>query len=384
MSEKNKLSYTLTPIRKDVIINEITKKISELCNDTQNIENKLYFVKEEEKEKGDVIGNTIKSVLLDYEKYFIQLLSKEKDFSNSKIIDNEFISKILCDSKFRDSNINFNNIVERYNLTLNNESENELKSLPTSQSNSLYSSSPLTASSYHSTSSNTNTTFNSSKLNDLASKIADEILRKMPNQEPSNEILKALIMEVGNLCKQPKNVISNQQIDTGVQTLLSPLISNDILNFNKNDNLNEKELKNVALQTSTITTTEGILSSTSHYSQDTLSSSNIPSNILSSEDSSSSILTTNSPGQINFKNIQNNHNFIVYEVNVDGSISNVNTNNTYILDNIPKKKKYFFTNNYESLKKDTSTSFNINREKCILKIEDIQLDSTDNENISGK
>lgn len=76
MSEKNKLCCTLTPIRKDVIINEITKKISELCNDTQNTENKIYFVKEEE--KGDVIGNTIRDVLLDYEKYFIVSINSIK------------------------------------------------------------------------------------------------------------------------------------------------------------------------------------------------------------------------------------------------------------------------------------------------------------------
>ncbi|CEF66721.1 Hypothetical protein SRAE_2000138800 [Strongyloides ratti] len=378
MSEKNKLCCTLTPIRKDVIINEITKKISELCNDTQNTENKIYFVKEEE--KGDVIGNTIRDVLLDYEKYFIQLIAKEKDFFNSKMIDNAFVSRILCDSKFRDSNIDFNNIVKKYNLTLDKESEkDELNSLSSSHS----SSSSLLLSSYHSTSSNTNTTLNNLKLDDLASKVADEILRKMPSQESSNEMLKALITEIGNICKQPRNVISNQQIDTGVQTFFSPSMTNDILKLNKNDNLNEKELKNVALQTSIITTTtEEGLSSTSKHSQDTLSSFNIPSNILSSEDSST-ISKNHSPGQIDFKNIHNNHDFIVYEVNIDGSIANVNKNNVYNLDDIPRKKRYSPNDkNYESERNFSSTTLNRDREKYILKIEEIQLDSTDNENIS--
>uniref|UniRef100_A0A0K0EVW2 Uncharacterized protein n=1 Tax=Strongyloides venezuelensis TaxID=75913 RepID=A0A0K0EVW2_STRVS len=375
MDENNKISKILLPKGKDVIINEITKKISELCNDTQNIENNLYFVKEEEKEKGDVIGDAIRDVFLEYHKYFIHLMRRENNFCDSNVIDKEFISRMLCDSIFCDLNINIDNIVERYNSTIDKKIGNSLQLV--SSLSSLQSISP-TSSSYHTTSSNTDTPINNLKLNDLASKVADEILRKMPSQESSNELLKALMMEVGNLCKQGNVVNSNQQIDAGVQTFQPTPISYDILKLNENDNMSKKELKNVGLQTSVITTPEDKLSVNS---QDTLSSSYIPSNILSSE-ISSSISINHSPGQVNLKNFHYNHDFIVYEVDIDGSIVNVNKNDVYNLDDISKIKRYSPNNYHESLKKnDTPTPFNIDRERCILKIEEIKLDSIDNENI---
>uniref|UniRef100_A0A0N5BN15 Uncharacterized protein n=1 Tax=Strongyloides papillosus TaxID=174720 RepID=A0A0N5BN15_STREA len=373
MDENNKISKILLPKGKDVIINEITKKISELCNDTKNIENNLYFVKEEEKEKGDVIGDAIRDVFLEYHKYFIHLMKRENNFCDSNVIDKEFISRLLCDSIFCDSNINIDNIVDRYNSTIDKKIENNLR-LSLSSSRSISSSS----SSYHTTSSNTDTPINNLKLNDLASKVADEILRKMPSQESSNDLLKALMTEIGNLCKQGSVVNSNQQIDTGVQTFQSSPISYDILKLNENDNISKKELKNVGLQTSTITTPEDKLSVNS---QDTLSSSYIPSNILSSE-ISSSISINHSPGQVNLKNFQYNHDYIVYEVDVDGSIANVSKNDVYNLDDISKIKRYSPNNYHESFKKnDTPTPFNIDRERSILKIEEIQLDSIDNGSI---
>uniref|UniRef100_A0A0N4ZEW7 Uncharacterized protein n=1 Tax=Parastrongyloides trichosuri TaxID=131310 RepID=A0A0N4ZEW7_PARTI len=349
MNQKRSISNIGSEKTENIIIDVIIKKISEICN--TGIENNLNLIKQE----NSIIENALTDVFLQYQQHIIQLLMSKNDNFDEKLIDNSFVENLLSNSMFKNSKINIDDIVTEYNSGLKrNEGENNFDSLSTSSLQSI------SSSSYLSVSSHTNISYNS-KLNTLASKVADEILRKMPTQEASNEMLKALITQIDNVCKQPECSTSIKHIvDTGVQTTLSPQIFSNTLSANKDDNLNSKEVKTIGLQTSNT-----IKSTSSEHSQ---SSSPIPLSYIISTDNSNS--SNRSLGEINCEKIDSNNDFIVYEVNIDGSIAGVG--------NKPNGISRIFNN---EIKKDEM--FEINRDKCILEIKDICIRSVDNEN-TGK